>query len=167
MAIAGLRPRFIWKSVEKPSILRAKLSACIDGHESLVMSGIDTHLTITVRNELQKIWSPYCHLNFEVDEEGNLEIRGIYGPNPNLWTVFVFLYSLLGLLAFFVFIIGTSQYSLGMDAGILLIFPILIFLIILLYVAARVGNRLAKDQTFQIHRFLEECLEKEVDYSGI
>ncbi|HMQ07914.1 MAG TPA: hypothetical protein PKC30_11475 [Saprospiraceae bacterium] len=166
MTIEGLRSHFIWKSVEQPSMLRSKLSSCIDGHESLVMSGIDTHLTITVKNELQKIWSPYCHLNFEEDEDGNLEIRGNYGPNPNIWTVFIFLYSLLGLLTFFIFIIGTTQYSLGMDAGILLILPILILLIILLYLAAQVGKRFAKDQTLQIHRFLKECFEKEVQNPG-
>ena len=106
-------------------------------------------------------WSPQLSLSLEEHEEGTL-VRGLYGPNPTVWAMFTFGYSALGLIALFIAIIGSSKVSLGLEAPILWVLPVLAGLAVILYFVAQTGQKIGVEQTFTIHHFYEEAIGQKV-----
>jgi len=51
-------------------------------------------ITLHIRDDRRRSWSPWLQLRVESDESGTL-LLGKMGPQPNLWTAFVFIYSCL------------------------------------------------------------------------
>jgi hypothetical protein len=63
-----------------------------------------------VDEEERKIWSP--HLSIQVEPEGDGSIlRGRFGPHPELWTLYMFLYTAVGFLAVMGLILGFVQWQ--------------------------------------------------------
>ena len=120
------------------------------------------HGTITLPVEEQHYWSPQLSLTIEEVEEGSL-LRGVYGPRPSVWTMFVFFYALIGFAATIIAIIGFSYYSLGKSEGqILWLVPILILVFLSLYLVSYFGQKLGHDQIRTLHRFVGDCIEDAV-----
>lgn len=73
----------------------------------------DNHLFLFIGESKRQFYSPHLHLEFESLENGNTNIRGLYGPNPMLWTMFMFLHFVVaGIFILFV-MIAYSNWSLG------------------------------------------------------
>ncbi|MGZ5210987.1 MAG: hypothetical protein ACXWB6_01790, partial [Kaistella sp.] len=54
---------------------------------------------ITVKTDQDDYWKPCLALRTETDDEENKTvIRGIYGPSSAVWTFFMFLYFIFGIL---------------------------------------------------------------------
>jgi hypothetical protein len=68
-----------------------------------------------VEEDQRTIWSPHLSIQLESMGEGAL-LRGRYGPHPELWTLYMFLYFLMGLLATLGLILAFVQWQSGMDA---------------------------------------------------
>ncbi|MCB0583294.1 MAG: hypothetical protein KDD10_28700, partial [Phaeodactylibacter sp.] len=85
-------------------------------------------------------------------------IRGLFGPRPSVWLMFVFMYSIIGVICLFVAITGFSQVSLGIPAPVLWVLPVGAGLAIFLYLSAKTGERLGKDEMQQLKRFLDEVV---------
>lgn len=110
----------------------------------------------------QHYWSPQLTITLEENEDKTL-IRGLYGPRPSVWTMFVFFYSIIGFAIIIVSMIGLSYWTLGMPTGILWFVPALILLFLSLYLVAYFGQRFGHKQLKRIHRFIEYCLEQEIE----
>jgi hypothetical protein len=119
---------------------------------------VDHHVTLTLPPEKRHYWSPQLSLEVEEHEEGAL-IRGLFGPSPSIWLMFVFFYSLLGFIAMIVMIMGFSQLNLGLSGGILWLLPALGFIVLMMYLSASAGQRLGSDQMHELQRFFEETVE--------
>ena len=59
--------------------------------------------------------------------------------------------------------LGLSLWSLGNSAGILWFVPVLVFLFLSLYLVAYFGQKLGHKQMGNIHRFIEKCLDQEIE----
>jgi hypothetical protein len=118
--------------------------------------------TIYPPKEDQHYWSPQLTITVEEDEEGNL-VRGLYGPKPSVWTMFVFFYAAIGFATMIILMIGLSLWSLGSSATILWLVPVLVFLFLTLYLVAYFGQKLGHKQMGNIHRFMEECLDQKIE----
>jgi hypothetical protein len=110
----------------------------------------------------QHYWSPQLAITIEETEHGSL-MRGLYGPKPSVWTLFVFFYSIIGFAAMIVSMIGLSFWSLGKDASILWLVPILILLFLSLYLVAYLGQKFGHKQMIYLHHFMEECLGERIE----
>lgn len=110
----------------------------------------------------QHFWSPQLTITVEENEEGSL-IRGLYGPKPSVWTMFVFFYTTIGFATMIILMIGLSLWSLGNPADILWFVPALMILFMSLYLVAYFGQKLGHKQMGTLHRFIEECLEQEIE----
>jgi len=119
---------------------------------------VDHHVTLKIPPEDQHFWSPQLDLEVEEREEGSL-IRGLFGPKPSVWLMFVFFYSLLGFIAVIVSVIGFSQMNLGLSAGILWLLPVMAFLVIMVYLSARAGQKLGEGEMLLLNDFLRQALE--------
>ena len=44
------------------------------------------HIWINIKGSKKAYWSPHLHLEMESKGENQTHIRGLFGPDPNLWT---------------------------------------------------------------------------------
>jgi len=121
---------------------------------------VDHHVTLKIPYEQQHFWSPQLDVEVETVPEGTL-VRGLYGPHPSVWLMFVFFYAALGFVATIVMIIGFSQWNLGLSAGILWLLPVMGFIFLMVWLSARAGQKLGKDQMEQLQAFLDDVLAEE------
>lgn len=88
-------------------------------------------------------WSPYFSLSMEVNEEGqNLtKVSGIYGPAPEVWTLFIFFYGIIGLALLIVLVVGFANLSIGESGQILWLVPIFLMALSSMYLVSYYGQR--------------------------
>lgn len=160
-----VRPRF--KAISTLSAAQIQ-DAIQDGLEErssdCVGIMITNHVILKIPTEERHFWSPQLSLNLEETDEGT-EISGLYGPSPNVWTLFTFGYATIGVLSLFVTITGTSQLSLGRYAYELWALPVFAIIAAILYVFSQVGQKLGAEQTFTLHHFFEEVVHQKVHIS--
>ncbi len=158
-----LRPRFEHSSPKAPSLIEDRIrKAARDNPEACDVTVVDGHIVLRINETERHYWSPQLNLNLESEPGGATLLKGLYGPNPGVWGMFTLSYGAIAVLFLFVAIIGFSKRSLGMDAPILWLLPVLAFLAIALYVASQLGQKLGAQQTYMLHHFLEEVLEERI-----
>ncbi len=63
-----------------------------------------------VEGDERRVWSPYLSVQLEPSNDGSL-LRGRFGPHPELWTLFVFLYASVGFFTVLGLILGFVQWQ--------------------------------------------------------
>lgn len=113
--------------------------------------------TIYVKTEHNEFWKPYLSLRTE-KENSTTAIRGIFGPSSAVWTFFMFLYFIWGIL-WMVFItlwfVGIQIRSQDYHWGLPMSFVVLI-LGVLTYLAARYGQKKGKSEMELLRKFAIE-----------
>lgn len=158
-----VRPRFKIvtpkKEAEIAQSFRDQLARSDSGCTASINPGF---ISVFIPQAKQHYWSPQLSMTIESTEEGQV-IRGLYGPRPGIWTMFVFFYFIIGLLLVFISIIGFSNRSLGLPAGILWWVPALVVIFFSLYVVSRIGERLGREQMYILSNLAEAALAQEVE----
>ena len=116
---------------------------------------------INVKTDNNPYWKPCLALRTEIDpEENKTVIRGIFGPTAAVWTFFMFLNFIFGIL-WMVFItiwfvekqIKSNDYPWALSASF-----IILFLLLSTFVAARIGKIRAKKEMQKLREFAEESI---------
>lgn len=108
-------------------------------------------------------WSPRLNLSLEADGEGRTRVEGIYGPNANMWSSFLYGYLLVGSGGIFSGILGYCQWKLGMQTWGLWIFGLLLAIAAGIYLLAQFGQKLGARQTFQLHQIYESAVGMKIE----
>ena len=158
LSFAPSRPRFRLEVPERPDDvhrrLRAQLACSRCPCRIQVRSG---HVEIMIRDELRHFGSP--RLSLEIEEHaGGSVLHGHFGPNPDVWTLFLAAYGFLGLSALFAGGLGLVQLSLGLPAWGLWVAGASLLACALPYAGSLVGQRVAAEQMLILRCFLEESL---------
>lgn len=90
--------------------------------------------------------------------DGKTQLEGIYGPNANVWSLFLYDYLITGSLGLFSGILGFVQWNIGSTAWGLWIFRAILACAIGLYVMAQFGQKLGVTQTFRLHQTYESAM---------
>jgi hypothetical protein len=161
MSHIEIRPRFQRESfLEKEEVL-SRLRRALDRRDQPVRGLIvDHHVTLKIPAEEQHFWSPQLSLEVEAREGGSL-IRGLYGPRPSVWLMFVFFYAFLGFVIMVVAVIGFSEWSLGLPGRILWLLPVAGFIMLMVYLTARAGQKLGREEMIRLRDFINQVLETE------
>lgn len=122
-------------------------------------STLDNHAYLQIPKDDQHYWSPEFHVTVEKQENNQTLVRGVLGPKPKVWTMFMFLYSAVIVLFFLGLSMGVSQWMLGMYAPVLWSIPACVVLWIFILVAAKFGQFKGKAQTEILWRFLNDAIE--------
>lgn len=156
-----MRPRFQLEIPLPPADVHTRLEsklAC--GGCPCRAKVLGNHVEVTIREDLRHFWSPHLSLELQESPAGSV-LLGLFGPSPNVWTMFLAAYAFLVLTSFFAGILGLVQLSLGeppwglwLAAGSLLGCAIP-------YAGSLVGRRLAAEQMELLRCFLEESLQLE------
>jgi len=160
MASFRVRPRFeieTHKTIED-IISQIKEKLKYNSHH-LHGQAMQDHITIRVNKSHRHYWSPQLSIIMQREEnDTKTKIIGVYGPMPNVWTLFALGYLAIGVLFTFISIIGFSQKALGNECKILWVLPVLAALATIMYLSSQMGQKLGAAQTYAIHYFFEEAL---------
>lgn len=158
-----IRPRFRFESSSCPEQIKKEMEEKLaKTHQKFLSKWTKGHLILKVKEEHIHYWSPQLDLVFEPKGENKTLIRGLYGPNPAIWTLFALLYGALTLSILFLSIYEGCKLNLGIIDSFSWGIPILFSLGIFLYFVSQIGQKLGAEQTFLLHHFLEDTLHSHI-----
>lgn len=156
----ALRPRFEAESkksveqiLERAKILKSELKS------DYQIKIIDEHLYFYFSKEKRKYYSPFLHLELEADE-GKTIIKGLFGPEQLLWTLFMFLHFIVAGLFLVFSMMAYTHWSL--NQSIVLDVVVMTFMVvfwILLYVIARINREKGVPQMHELEDLMHKVLE--------
>jgi hypothetical protein len=157
-----LRPRF---KIELPKNNETVLQAFQESktaQSDFIVTRIDDHVFIKFPKHKQHFWSPQLHLEINEVDKNTCLLHGLFGPNPTVWTLFMFLHFMVAGL-FIAFGIWTyTNWRLKDDfviQVILMLFMIIIWFV--LYFAGSIGKGSSKKEMIALKNFMDSLLKKE------
>lgn len=149
------RPRFKMHTHLEPEEFEKIIMASLKEHPELTGNVNREVATIEVKTQDHPFWKPNLALRTEKEDDTTV-IRGIFGPNGDVWTLVMFLYFLFGI-AWMVFItlwfvgiqINSTDYTWGLPASIGML-----IIIIVLYFAVRMGHKKAEPEMEKLRDFV-------------
>ena len=117
---------------------------------------VESVFDLQIPDEDQHYWSPEFHVTVEKIKGNGSLVRGVIGPKPKVWTMFMFFYSAVIVLLFLGISMSVSQWVLGMDAPFLWSIPACAGLWITLLIAAKFGQFKGHKQMERLWHFLNE-----------
>ena len=157
-----VRPKFHVEVPYSVEELNNKIDAGLKDEEATVRGWVNQYYAkLFIPRIDQHYWSPHLSVSFEESENGTM-LRGVYGPRPAVWTMFVFFYAFIGFGILIVSILGTSYISLGKSGAILWLVPVLLIIFLTLYLVSYFGQKLGHDQMVTLHHFVEDCIGQEI-----
>ncbi len=153
-----LRPRFekiVPKSITAITNQAKSLSQSLK--PDYILNHLDDHIWIYMGKANKKTYSPHLHLELEELENGNTKVKGLFGPEPGLWTMFMFLH--FGVAGIFIIfgVIAYSNWSLGQPFGM----PLAVMLLMIiawfsLYFTARSNRKKGMPQARELEKVMEK-----------
>lgn len=156
-----VRPRFhMWTHLSEVEIHAAFKLYLRESSTTAKGKVRSTYASLQPADNLLHYWSPHLSLTWEeAEHQEGTHIRGLYGPAPAVWTMFIFFYAVIAFAILVVTIIGTSNLSVGNSGAILWALPFLALLFCSLYVVSYTGQRKGHDQVEALHRIVEQCVQ--------
>ena len=120
----------------------------------------DDHIWIYIIGSKKEYWSPHLHLEFEAKEEDKTHIRGMFGPDQTLWTLFMFLHFVVGGVFIIFGMIAYSNYTLNQSYSSNVIVMLLMTIVwVLLYVIARQIRSNGNGQMHELEQLFSKIME--------
>ena len=109
-------------------------------------------------------WSPQLQVEVVEDKTTNKTIvKGILGPKPQIWTMFMFFHFVIALAFVVDFVFFYVKWSLDKEAGFYKYMLITIPMIwIIMYFIGQTGKKIAYKQMLELDNFLMKTLNKKV-----
>lgn len=156
-----LRPRFQMELEMSREQVIALFKAAKAKNSSFGISCLEDHIFLKLPREQQLFWSPQLHLELFEASENECSIKGFYGPNPTVWTMFIFFHVVVATLFVGDMIWLYSNSSLGNAVGLQIGIAIgLILIWILLYLGGSIGKKKGKAGMLELHRFMLEVIHE-------
>ena len=93
-----IRPRFKTTSHLSPIEIQQRLEKRLQSHPNdCIGKVIPNYVVLKIPKKEQHYWSPQLSLQLEESETADTVIRGLYGPSPNVWSLFTFGYASMGI----------------------------------------------------------------------
>ncbi len=156
----AIRPRCsLSTTLSSEEVMQSIVSKLRENNEKVAGNTLLNHAYLKIPENEQNYWSPELHLSVEEVEGGSI-VNGVVGPKPKIWTMFMFFYT--GIIVFFLFgsAMGVSQWVLGISAPWLWSIPASVFLWLVVFMAAKFGQRKANKQMARLRNFVDLVLEE-------
>ena len=160
--IIHIRPRFSFEVNQSPEELKKRLQDQLDEEDNEILGYIVMgSVVLNVPEREQHYWSP--QISFQVDEVENdpnkSHVHGLIGPRPNVWTMFMFIYFLIGVVGLFTCLFGLTKWNLGEFHPAVWAGPAAIVLMSTAYIASQYGQKLGHDQVEQLKEFVRKAIK--------
>ena len=156
-----LKPRFkIELDEEKEAVINKFRQQFLSENCKYCGKVVDHHVVIDVPKEEDTFWSPQLHIEVEKNEADRTVVRGLFGPKPQIWTMFMFIHFAVAV-AFIVFaVMAYSKHLLKEDYTLSLILclamPVLWFV---LYFLGQLGKKKGYGQMLALDDFMKKVLK--------
>jgi hypothetical protein len=156
-----LRPRFkIELNKSHTSVLEAFEAKRLD-QKQFIVSRVDDHVFIKLPKAQQQFWSPQLHLEINALENNKSQLYGLFGPNPTVWTLFMFLHFLVAGLFIAFCIWAYSNYALKVDYQLQVWGLVgMIILWFLLYFSGRLSKTSNQKEMTALYTFMSSVLDE-------
>ena len=159
MAQLRLRPRITRTSPHAPDAVLRRIDVALESDGSVTGKVFNSSAVLRVPAAERHFWSPHLEIGVEPCPEGGTELRGIFGPRPAIWSIFVAAYAAIGFLGVMGVTFGASQILLGHAAWALWAGPAALGAALLVYLIARIGRRLGYSQMVKLLTWTEQVAE--------
>jgi len=157
-----LRPRFKFDVKYKNQELLSLFENAKDTQSDFIVSRLDDHVFIRIPKEKQHFWSPQLHLEIIELDENSSTVHGLFGPNPTVWTMFMFFHFFVAIIFIGFGAWAYSNWSLntgcGLQIGVMVLMATLWFV---LYFAGQLGKKSGMDEMHLLHHFMRDTLRNE------
>lgn len=162
MAISNeivLRPRFKIQLEKNNQSALELFDKAKEEQNEFIVTRVDDHVFIKFPKAKQHFWSPQLHLEINSEDENSSILHGLFGPNPTVWTMFMFLHFFVAVVFIGFGIWAYSNWSLD-DSYIMQLFVMILMVILwfVLYFAGRLGRYKGKDEMHLLHDFMKKSL---------
>lgn len=129
---------------------------------------VDHHLFVKCQSTKTSFWSPeltldvvenYLQHDEYTDHKEPTLVKGYISPNPSMWAFFIFSYVGFGLMFLAFLVYGTSQMMLDQPTQMGWYTLVSLILILSIFIASQIGQRLGDEQTKMLLQFVDEGLE--------
>ena len=156
----ALRPRFEIESnnsvaqiLERAKTLKSELKS------DYQIKIIDEHLYFYFSKEKRKYYSPFLHLEL-VENQGKTTIKGLFGPEQLLWTLFMFLHFIVAGLFLAFAMMAYTHWSLKQSTVLdFSIMAIMVAFWFSLYFMARLNRERGVPQMHELEDLMYKVLE--------
>ena len=120
----------------------------------------DNHIWLHIIGTDKHYFSPHLHIELEEHNEKGTHIRGLFGPDATLWTLFIFLHFVVAGIFIIFSMIAYSNFTMNqsmiMDFSIMFIMVIVWFL---LYIIAKQIRYQGNNQMNELERLFENVIK--------
>lgn len=156
-----LRPRF------KIEIPRSNTSVLGDFEQSktsqsdIIINRLDDHVFLKLPKHKEHFWSPQLHLEINEVDKNNCILHGLIGPNPTMWTLFMFFHFIIAGLFIAFGIWAYTNWTLKTNYAFQLSLALLMVIIwIALYFGGRIGKASSKAEMHTLNDFMLKILNE-------
>ena len=157
-----LRPRFKHEVNEDNEALLSLFEHSKTTQKDFIVSRVDDHVFIRIPKEKQHFWSPQLHLEINKNEDKKTStIHGLFGPNPTIWTLFMFLHFIVICLFIGFGTWAYANWSLQNNYSIQLTLAFIMVIIwFALYFSGRLGKSKGNAEMHLLNNFMNGVLKK-------
>jgi len=150
-----LKPRFKIEVHETKEQLINTFEECISSKKcKFISKQSGGHFFLDVPKDEEHFWSPQLQVEIIEDNDKTI-VKGILGPKPQVWTMFMFFHFIIALAFVVFFVMFYVKWSMDKDYQlykyILIILPLLS---IGLYFLGQAGKKIAYKQMLELDNFL-------------
>jgi hypothetical protein len=156
-----LRPRFkLALNTDNETLLKT-FELEKKSQSDFIINRIDDHVFIKFPKEKQHFWSPQLHLEINKIDKNSSQLYGLFGPNPTVWTLFMFLHFMVAGLFIAFGIWAYVNWSLKTTYAIQTsLMALMVVIWIALYFAGSIGKSSSKKEMHELHDFMNAVLNK-------
>lgn len=156
-----LRPRFTIDLKDSFKVVLKRFDDEFKKKETTYKGSIvDGHIFIRVSKKDEHFWSPQLHLEIIEKTDKTTLLKGLFGPKPQVWTLFMFVHFVIGISFLGFAVMLYSKISLNEPIVLPIIMMIFLPLIwTLLYFLGKIGKSTGKDQMKGLHDFMINVID--------
>lgn len=155
-----LRPRFKFDLNTDNEKLLSAFEEIKNSQSQFIVTRIDDHVFIKFPKKEEHFWSPQLHLEINEKDKRSATVHCLFGPNPSVWTMFMFFHFIVAGLFIAFGIWAYSNALLGNSYAIPLFLSLLMVLIwFVLYIAGRMGKAKGKPDMHKLQAFMNDTLK--------
>jgi hypothetical protein len=125
------------------------------------------HAYIQFPKENRSLLSPYLNLTLHKKDGGEFELVGRFSPHPHVWTGFMAIYGVIGMIGLSGLVFGWARHLIGESAILMWAAPLSLCIIAFVYGAAVIGQGLTADQMYVLRRVVDKAVDNCESITGI
>jgi len=154
-----LRPRFTFEIDQSNEKALSFFEKSKKSQSKYIVSRTDNHVFIRVPKAYQKITSPQLHLEITPINEHKSTVKGLFGPSPAIWTLFMFLHFIIAILGLVFSVWSYTRWSLGRPYYLQIIaIVVLFFAWLTLYFIGQSNKKKSIPEMLEQHHFMRDVL---------